>query len=812
MSDTPSEVEEVAEMLQHGSAEIPAELPILPMENFVLFPFMIAPVLVNEEAARQLVDDVVKGSRMFGAFARIPEGQRPDKGGDGSERPKSDFEEIPEIGTAATILKMLRIPDGSIRLLVHGVSRVRIVERLGEKPYMKARVLVFPEESPHDPETLAMVKNAQAMLQEVVRLSSLPEDLAVAANNLQAAGKLADMIGSNLSLQVGEQQQILETVDVRERLKKILEILNRERQVLEIGSKIQSEVKTKMDKSQREYVLREQMKAIRHELGEDEEVNPDIARLRESIAKADLPPHAREAAEKELARLEMMPPSAAEYPVARNYLDWILVLPWTKQTRDKIDIARAERILDEDHYDLVKIKERILEYLAVIRLRKSLKGPILCFVGPPGVGKTSLGKSIARALGRKFFRMSLGGMRDEAEIRGHRRTYIGAMPGRIIAGLKTCGSCNPVVMLDEVDKLGMDFRGDPASALLEVLDPEQNNSFVDHYLDLPFDLSKVMFITTANVLDTVPPPLLDRMEVLQLAGYTFKEKLEIAKRYLIPRSYENTGVSEKHVIFEDSAIDRVIEEYTREAGLRNLEREIGSVCRKVARKVASGGARKATGGDGRGNAILITRDNVPGYLGPPRYFSEMAERTAYPGVAIGLAWTPVGGEILFIEASAAEGEGNLTLTGQLGDVMRESAQAAHSYLHANAARFGIASERFTKSDIHVHIPAGAIKKDGPSAGVALCCALASLLTDRIAREKVAMTGELTLKGHVLPVGGIKEKILAAHRAGIREIYMPKRNEKDLEEIPAEVREAIVFRFIDRVDEAIESALGKKEGA
>ena len=804
MSETPSEVEEVAEMLQHGSAEIPAELPILPMENFVLFPFMIAPVLVNEEAARLLVDDVVKGSRMFGAFARIPDVQRPDKGGDGSGQPKSDFDEIPEIGTAATILKMLRIPDGSIRLLVHGVSRVRVIERLGEKPYMKAHVMVFPEESPRDPETLAMVKNAQAMLQEVVRLSPLPDDLAVAANNLQAAGKLADMIGSNLSLQVVEQQQILETVDVRERLKKILEILNRERQVLEIGSKIQSEVKTKMDKSQREYVLREQMKAIKHELGEDEEVNPDIAHLREAIAKADMPAHAREAAEKELSRLESMPPSAAEYTVSRNYLDWILILPWKKQTRDKIDIARAERILDEDHYDLAKIKERILEYLAVIRLRKSLKGPILCFVGPPGVAKTSLGKSIARALGRKFFRMSLGGMRDEAEIRGHRRTYIGAMPGRIITGLKTCGSCNPVVMLDEVDKLGTDFRGDPASALLEVLDPEQNFSFVDHYLDLPFDLSKVMFITTANVLDPVPPPLLDRMEVLQLAGYTFKEKIEIAKRYLIPRTYENTGVNEKHVVFEDSAIERIIEDYTREAGLRNLEREIGSVCRKVARKVA--------GGKSDGKSIPVTAGRIPEFLGPPRFFSEMAERTAYPGVAIGLAWTPVGGEILFIEASESEGNGNLMLTGQLGDVMRESAQAAHSYLRANAERFGIAPDRFNKIDIHVHIPQGAIKKDGPSAGVALCCALASLLTGRVMRDKVAMTGELTLKGLVLPVGGIKEKSLAAHRAGILETYMPRRNEKDLEELPAEVRDSIQFHFIDRVDEAIEGGLEKKEGS
>lgn len=803
-----SESKDVQDILEAGPASIPDELPILALENFVLYPFMIAPVMVQDDTSRRLIDEVVRGSRTFGAFVKLP-AQAESALDESSEEKettastpqedatgKSPFDELPRVGVAAAILKMLRIPDGSIRLLVHGVSRIRIQQELATEPFLRARIEVIEEDVPQDPETQALTKSAQSMLQHIVSMSSIPDDLVVAANNIREPGKLADLIASNLSLPVEQQQEILEIINVKMRLKRILEILNRETQVLEIGSRIQSEVKTTMDKTQRDYLLREQLRAIKRELGEDEDGNIEARELREKLEQTALPEVVRKAAEKEVSRLEMMTPAAAEYIVVRNYLDWILSLPWLKSTQDQMDILRAQRILDEDHYDLEKIKERILEYLSVIKLRDTIRGPILCFVGPPGVGKTSLGKSIARALDRKFYRMSLGGMRDEAEIRGHRRTYIGAMPGRIISGLKSCDSNNPVIMLDEIDKLGSDFRGDPASALLEVLDPEQNNSFTDHYLDLPFDLSKTMFITTANVLDTIPGPLLDRMEVLHLSGYTYQEKVIIARRYLIPRAYENSGISEEFLTFSDEAIARVIDDYTREAGLRNLERELTNICRKVARKVAAGENIK----------VHLEADQVPEYLGPQRHYYETAQRTAQPGIAVGLAWTPVGGEILFIEASDAPGDGKLTITGQIGDVMRESAMAARSFIRSNYKMLEIDPDRVERRDVHLHIPAGAIRKDGPSAGVAITVALASLMTGRHVRSNLAMTGEVTLKGNVLPVGGIKEKVLAAHRAGITDIFLPKRNEKDLEDLPDEARKAITFTFVETMKEVLPAAL------
>lgn len=822
MSENESESHEVRDILEAGTGGIPEELPILALDNFVLYPFMIAPVMVHDETSRTLIDEVVRGNRMFGAFVKIPEGAKEDETPDEAPEEESSpdtedapsasapretdsgrnpFDEIPRVGVAAAILKMLRIPDGSIRLLVHGVSRVRIQEELATEPFLRAKVEIIEEEAPQDTEASALMKNAQSMLQQIVGMSSLPDDLMVAANNVREPGKLADLIASNLSLPVEQQQEILETINVKMRLKRILEMLNRETQVLEIGSRIQSEVKTKMDKTQKDYLLREQLRAIKRELGEEEDGNAEVRELREQVEQAALPDAVREAAEKELSRLDMMTPAAAEYIVVRNYLDWILALPWMKSTQDQMDIIRAQRILDEDHYDLEKIKERILEYLSVIKLRETIRGPILCFVGPPGVGKTSLGKSIARALDRKFYRISLGGMRDEAEIRGHRRTYIGAMPGRIISGLKNCDSNNPVIMLDEIDKLGSDVRGDPASALLEVLDPEQNSTFTDHYLDLPFDLSKTMFITTANVLDTIPGPLLDRMEVLHLSGYTYQEKLVIARRYLIPRAYENSGIGEQHLTFTDEAIARVIDDYTREAGLRNLERELTNICRKVARKVAAGEEVR----------VEMTPELVPEYLGPQRFYSETAQRTSQPGVATGLAWTPVGGEILFIEASDAPGNGNLTITGQIGEVMKESAMAARSYIRANHAALGIDPDRVEKRDVHLHIPAGAIRKDGPSAGVALTVALVSLMTGRHVKSDVAMTGEITLKGNVLPVGGVKEKVLAAHRAGIKHVFLPARNEKDLDDLPEETRKGIEFTAVERIDKVLEGVFEEGQG-
>jgi ATP-dependent Lon protease len=782
MAETETKRTSQAGGLQTEQIEIPQTMPILTVNNFVLFPFMIAPIIVTDEKNKKLVDEVTIGERLLAVVARKVPGEAP-----------PTFSDIYTHGTAAIVLRMLKIPDGTVRLLIHGVERIRIVEPLASEPYLKARIEVVAQESPQDKEVEAMMLTARTLLQKAVSLSSLPDDLGIAAMNISDAGKLADLIASNISLKLAEQQEILEIANTKRRLERTLSYLNREVEMMELGSKIQSQMKTEIDKTQREYLLREQLKAIKKELGEEEGAGAEIRELREKIEATKLPDHARDVALKEVARLETMHSSSAEYTVSRTYLDWILALPWMVGTEDNMDVKRAQTILDEDHYDLDKVKERILEYLAVIKLRGQLKGPILCFVGPPGVGKTSLGRSIARALGRKFQRMSLGGMRDEAEIRGHRRTYIGALPGRIIKAIKDCGSNNPVIMLDEVDKIGMDFRGDPASALLEVLDPEQNFSFTDHYLDMPFDLSKVMFITTANLLDPIPAALRDRMEVLALSGYAPKEKLTIARKYLIPRELENTGVPKNKIAFSDSAVMKIIEDYTREAGLRNLQREIGNVCRKVARDIAAGNA----------HAIRLTAKNVHEFLGPPRYFAEFAQRMRDPGVAIGLAWTPTGGEILFIEASSTKGKGQLTLTGQLGEVMKESAQAARTYLHANAEKLGIPETSFLEQDIHIHIPAGAIPKDGPSAGIALCAAAASLLRKKPLKDFVAMTGEITLKGNVLPVGGIKEKLLAAHRAGVREVILPLRNKKDLEDIPADVRRHLAFHFVQNMGEVLQ---------
>lgn len=775
----------IAKLLNDSVGEISENIPILPVDNFVVYPFMITPVIITDERNKKLIDDALVGDKIIGLFCK--KNQAEDKG---------YFEQIHETGTACVILKMLKIPDGSVRILIHGLARVKIKERAFEDPYLKAKVDIYRDEKLKDKETLALIKNCQNVLKQMVALGAIQEDLYVAGTNVNEAGKLADLIASNMSLKIDEQQQILEQFAAKQRLSMVFEILTRELEVLQIGSKIQSDVKTRIDKSQKDYYLREQLKSIKKELGDEDVYLRELEELKESIEKKPLPKNVKEVALKELHRLEMMQPASAEYTVGRTYLDWILMLPWLESTEDSIDIEKAKKILDEDHYDLDKIKDRILEYLAVVKLKKAIKGPILCFVGAPGVGKTSLGKSIARALGRKFARLSLGGMRDEAEIRGHRRTYIGALPGRIIKCLKDCGSNNPVIMLDEIDKLGVDFRGDPASALLEALDPEQNNSFVDHYLDLPFDLSKVMFITTANMLDPIPPPLRDRMEILSLSGYTLREKVIIAKKYLIPRQIEESGLTAKNIAFRASALEKLVDSYTREAGLRNLEREIGNICRKVARDVASGNDKP----------VKISSQNVVKYLGKPRFFSEIAQRMGIAGIAIGMAWTQFGGEILFIETTSIKGGGKLILTGQLGDVMKESAQAALTYLHANAAKLKIDEEAFNKYDIHIHIPAGATPKDGPSAGITITTALASLLKNQAVADYLSMTGEITLSGTVLPVGGIKEKVLAAARAGIKEIILPERNENDLEDIPPEIKTKLKFYFVKRMDEVLKIAL------
>jgi len=781
-------------MTAQSTMTLPDLLSILPLRDTVLFPQAVLPLAVARVPSVRLVDDALGGSRLIGAVTqRDP----------AVEEPGPD--DAHAVGTAALIHKVLKQPDGTLRLVVQGIARFRIVEIVQREPFLRARVeeVVEAEPAAGDLEVEALTRSVANLFQKIIALSPmLPDELAGVALNIADPGRLTDVIAASLpTLGSATKQDLLETADVRRRLEKLIAALTKEAEVLELGSKIQSQVQSEMSKTQREYYLREQMKAIQKELGEGDERSQEIGELRQKIEAAGMSEEARKEALRELDRLAKMPPAAAEYTVARTYLDWLIALPWQKETADQLDIARAQGILDEDHWGLEKVKDRILEYLAVKKIRAGGKDPILCFVGPPGVGKTSLGKSIARALGRKFVRISLGGIRDEAEIRGHRRTYIGALPGQIIQGLRRVESKNPVFMLDEVDKLGMDFRGDPASALLEVLDPEQNSTFRDHYVDVPFDLSKALFITTANILDPVPPALRDRMEVLELPGYTEEEKVAIARRHLIPKQTAEHGlVAGEQIEFAADALRLLIRNYTREAGLRNLEREIATLCRKVARRRA----------EGRTDKVTVSPEGVTEFLGAPKYLlEELEERTRVPGVAVGLAWTAAGGDILFVEASRMKGGKTLSLTGQLGDVMKESAQAALSWVRSHAADVGISSNFWESSDIHLHVPAGAIPKDGPSAGVTMVTALVSLLRGRSVRPDLAMTGEITLTGRVLPVGGIKEKVLAAKRAGVKTMILPKRNEKNLlEDVPHAVRESMTFHLVESIPEAIALAFAE----
>ncbi|MGD0828097.1 MAG: endopeptidase La [Desulfobaccales bacterium] len=763
----------------------PRVLSILPTPDMVLFPRMILPLVLWDEPAQKLVQEALLQDKIIGIIAGL-----------GEKAEGFGPEDLPRMGTAAAILKMRKSEDDALRLLVQGLYRFRVEEWVAFEPYLTARIIPISEEYEPDLEMEALVSNVKGLFLKMMELSPyLPAELGTLIRELGDPRLLADITAGSLNISKAEKQELLETLDVKERLLRVMSLVNRELEILELGKKIQSQVKVEMDKAQKEYYLREHIKVLQKELGEGEEKGQEIEELQLRLQEAWLPSHAMKEAERELTRLKRTPPTSPDHQVIRNYLEWMIELPWSKSTEDNLDLAQARQILDEDHYDLEKVKKRILEYLAVRRLKPDMKGPILCFVGPPGTGKTSLGRSIARSLGRKFMRLSLGGIRDEAEIRGHRRTYVGALPGRIIQGMRRAGSNNPVFILDEVDKIGADFRGDPSSALLEVLDPEQNNSFSDHYLDVGFDLSKVMFITTANMLDPIPPPLRDRMEVLELVGYTEEEKLGIAFSHLIPRQLEAHGLAAAQLEISPMAIRLIIASYTREAGLRNLEREIAALCRGAAREIAEGSR----------SYVAIGEGEVPAYLGPPKFFREAALDHPEPGVATGLAWTPTGGDILFIEVLRMPGSGSLKLTGQLGEVMKESATAALSYIRARAPFLGIEEDFFEKSDLHIHVPAGAIPKDGPSAGLAMLCALVSLLSARPIKKDLAMTGEITLRGHVLPVGGIKNKVLAAHRAGIREIILPAQNEVDLEEIPSSVRQELSFHPVERLDQALEIA-------
>ena len=764
---------------------IPTELAILPLKGTVIYPGLAVPLIIGRERSIRLIDDALGGEKVIGVVTqKDPKVQDPAP------------EEMYEIGTAVSILKMVKVSERDIRVVVQGIARIKIEHFLTNDPYYIAQVTHIEEDYVEGMTIDALATNIKDVFRKVVELSpQVPSEIMTMIVNLKNPGMLGDFVVSSLNIPVEEKQEMLQIVDIPQRLNRVLEILNRELEVLELGQKIQTQVKEGIDKNQREYYLREQLKAIQQELGEEEELN-ESDELKDRLDKAKLPEEAEKAARKELERLKRMHPSSAEYTVSRTYFDWILDLPWNEATEDNLKIIEAQRILNEDHYNLEKVKKRILEYLAVRQLKNDMKGPILCFVGPPGVGKTSLGRSIARALGRKFVRISLGGVHDEAEIRGHRRTYIGALPGRIIQGIKKAGSNNPLFMLDEVDKLGSDFRGDPSSALLEVLDPEQNFSFSDHYMEVAFDLSKVMFIATANVLQTIPPALQDRMEILELPGYTEEEKLLIARDFLIPKQLEEHGLKIEQLQFTENALKLIIGSYTREAGVRHLERQIASVCRGVAKEIVEGSVQ----------SIEFIDELAHKYLGPVKFFPEVAERTVEPGVATGLAWTPTGGDIIFVEATIMPGKKTLTLTGQLGDVMKESAQAALSYVRAKYKELGVEQDFYENGDIHIHIPAGAIPKDGPSAGVTLFTALTSLLTHRPIRNDIAMTGEITLRGAVLPVGGIKEKVLAARRAGIHTVILPKKNEKDLEEVPENAKKDLNFLFVQRMDEIIPLAL------
>lgn len=769
--------------------DIPEELPVMAVRDVVVFNYMIIPLFVGRPASVGAVNEAMAKDKLLMLVTQ--QDAAIDEPGP---------EDIYKVGMVCMIMRTLKLPDGRLKVLVQALNKAEIEEITQEDPFYLAKIKVVQDEDVEEVsvEVEALMRNVREQTEKILSLKGImSSDLMVILNNVEEPGRLADLVVSNLHLKVSESQSVLETFDPAERLKKVAEFLQKELEVSTMQAKIQTEAKEEMGRTQREYYLREQLQALKKELGDIDDKSQEIEELRQKFTKARMPSEVKKEGLKQLKRMEMMHPDASEASIIRTYLDWMLDVPWRKSTNDRLDLKIAKKVLDEDHYGLNKVKERILEYLAVRKLNKSTKGPILCFVGPPGVGKTSLGQSIARAMGRKFHRLSLGGMRDEAEIRGHRRTYIGAMPGRIIQGLKTVGSNNPVFMMDEIDKVGADYRGDPSSALLEVLDPEQNTNFSDHYLNLPCDLSKVMFITTANMSDTIPAPLLDRMEVIRLAGYTLEEKLVIAKRYLLPRQLKENGIKPKHIKLKDKNISSIISYYTREAGLRNLERELGKVCRKVARRIAEGGK----------GPYVISERTLSKYLGPPRFLpEEEVETIDQPGMATGLAWTEVGGEILYIEVSILKGRGNLTMTGQLGEVMKESAQAALSFCRSRIDDLGLSDSYFDEVDIHVHVPAGAIPKDGPSAGVTIATALYSALSKKKVRKDLAMTGEITLRGRVLPIGGLKEKALAALRAGITTVIIPKQNEKDLVEIPKALREKMKFVPVKDMNRILSLAL------
>jgi len=783
-------VNEVATpLVEPADATIPAVLPVLPLRETVVFPESMTPLAIGQERSVRLVDDVVAGDRMLALLTSK-----------NAEQEAPGFDETYEIGTAAVIHKMIRVPDGTLRVVVQGLRRIRRVAEVQSEPYLVGEFVEVPDEVVESREVEALTRNVQALFARIIGLVPyLPEELQLAAANVEDGSALCHLVASTLRIKTEEKQALLETANVEERLRDTSRILNRELEVFELGTKIQSQVQSEIEKGQREFFLRQQLKAIQEELGESDPERAEVEELRERLAESNAPDDVRKAAERELGRLERLPAAAAEHGVIRTYLEWILTLPWALGTTDHVDLDAARAILDEDHFDLDKVKERIVEYLAVLKLREDFRAPILCFVGPPGVGKTSLGQSVARTLGRKFTRISVGGVRDEAEIRGHRRTYIGALPGTIIRALRDAESNNPVFLIDEIDKMGADFRGDPSSAMLEVLDPEQHSTFRDHYLDLPFDLSRVLFICTANTTDTIPAPLLDRMDVIHLSGYTEDEKFGIARKYLVPKQLREHGLTATRIAINDKAVRLVIREYTREAGVRNLERQLAALCRKAATAIAKGEATK----------LRVDEAKVREWLGARRFSGEVRKRTSEPGVATGLAWTPVGGEILFIEASAYDGRGRLKLTGQLSDVMQESAQTGFSWVRANASALGLDPEWFGRHDVHIHVPSGAVPKDGPSAGVAMATAVVSLITGRPVTDDVGMTGEITLTGQVLPIGGVREKALAAQRAGLTRVIVPRENAPDLDELPPETRKAIEFVLVDDVSEVLDAALNGK---
>jgi len=779
----------VSKEVKEGAPEIPSDLPLLPVRDIVIFPYMTLPLFVGREASIAAVDEALGRDRyIFLATQKDPS----------LEEPKP--EDLYRTGTVAMIMRMLKLPDGRLKILIQGVVKGKIVDFIEAKPMVRVQIERVVEEATREGslEVEALMRACREKIEKILSLKNMPVEILMVTENINNPGILADLVASNLRLKLEEAQGVLEEVDPVARLKMVNNLLSRELQLAEMQAKIQNQAKEEMSKSQREYFLREQMKAIKQELGDIDGKSEEMEELREKIKKAGMSEEVEKEAEKQLRRLEGMHPDSAESSVVRTYLDWMVELPWKKETKDNINIAKAKKILDEDHHDLDKVKERILEYLAVRKLKDKAKGPILCFVGPPGVGKTSLGKSIARAMGRKFIRISLGGIRDEAEIRGHRRTYVGALPGRIIQGMKQAGTRNPIFMLDEIDKVGADFRGDPSAALLEVLDPEQNFSFSDNYLNVPFDLSKVMFITTANIIDPIPPALKDRMEVIRISGYTDVDKLAIARQFLFPRQRDENGIAEKQIKTTDKAILAIIHQYTREAGLRNLEREISTICRKVARKIA----------EGESGPFTVTHRNLSRFLGVPKHLPETEGEKDEIGVATGLAWTPTGGDILFVEVSLVKGKGGVTITGSLGDVMKESAQAAITYTRSRAALLGLSKNFHSQYDIHIHVPAGAIPKDGPSAGITIATALISSLTGIPVRRDVAMTGEITLRGRVLPIGGLKEKALAALRAGITEVIVPGQNRKDMEDIPRSEARRFTFTLVDSMDDVLAKALKK----